>query len=111
MLGKIERFSNWLCDMDWGWWPLLSWRPAKNRLMTHLLVVKLTATFGSVAGVLSFLFIFCMHYLFSWPLSWQILLVGSMVYGWISFFLLFESSIFFLEPQGPTASKDRKVKL
>jgi hypothetical protein len=52
MLDKLENFVNRLNDMDWGWRPVLSLRPPKDRDMDNRLLIKLTLIFGSAVGVL-----------------------------------------------------------
>jgi hypothetical protein len=49
---RIEAVSNWLADLDWTWWPLLSLRPAKDESITHRVVARATAFFGPVAALL-----------------------------------------------------------
>ena len=104
MINQLEKFSTWLTDMDWQWWPVLHWRPPKNRLMNQFLVMKLTATFGSVLGLGTFL----IFYLPLWSLSWELVLAGSMVYGWIFFSLLFESTVFFWNRRARRLQKVKK---
>jgi hypothetical protein len=52
MLDRIEEIMNGLSDMDMGWWPLLFLRPAQNKDITNLVLIKLTLTFGSFLGFL-----------------------------------------------------------
>jgi hypothetical protein len=52
----IEDFMNWLTDMDWGWWPVVSLRPPKDEDIDNRVLFKISPIFGSMAGLL-FLFI------------------------------------------------------
>ncbi len=52
MLDKIEDFMNRLTDMDWGWWPVLSLRPAKDKDFDNITLLKISLVFGSLVGVL-----------------------------------------------------------
>jgi hypothetical protein len=52
MFDKLEEFVNWLNDMDWAWWPLLSLRPPKDKDIDNLLLLKLALFYGSIIGVL-----------------------------------------------------------
>jgi hypothetical protein len=52
MLDRLENFMNWLTDMDWGWWPVLSLRPPKDKDMDNLVLLKMTFLSGSVVGLL-----------------------------------------------------------
>jgi len=51
---KIEDFSNWLTDMDWGWWPLLNLRPEKNEDIDSRVVLKITPFYGTIVGLCFF---------------------------------------------------------
>ncbi|MFC7433403.1 hypothetical protein ACFQNJ_02640 [Hydrogenophaga bisanensis] len=51
----MESFMNRLTDMDWGWWPFVSLRPAKNEEMTSARVAKMAVFFGGFYGVLLYL--------------------------------------------------------
>jgi len=48
----LVKLMNWLTDMDWGWWPLLSARPPKDRPIDSAVVAKITPFFGTGAGLL-----------------------------------------------------------
>ncbi len=52
MLDNIEEFMNWLTDMDWGWWPFLFLRPAKDMKITMLQLAKMSLCFGTVIGII-----------------------------------------------------------
>jgi len=56
-MDKIEDFMNRLTDMDWGWWPVLSLRPAKDKDIDNMLLLKLSLVFGAVVGVILLLVI------------------------------------------------------
>jgi hypothetical protein len=45
-------FMNWLTDMDWGWWPLLSARPSKEKPIDSIVLAKITPFFGTLTGLL-----------------------------------------------------------
>jgi len=48
---RIESFMNAMSDMDFGWWPLLSVRPAKKKDMDNVFLLKITVLFGTVLGL------------------------------------------------------------
>ena len=50
-LRKLEDLMNWLTDMDWAWWPLLSVRPPRTKDIDNRVLLKITAFFGSAAGL------------------------------------------------------------
>jgi len=52
---KLENFMNWLTDMDWGWWPVVSLRPEKDRDIDNKVLLQISPIFGSVFGLLGFL--------------------------------------------------------
>ncbi|WP_426417126.1 hypothetical protein [Aestuariirhabdus sp. LZHN29] len=52
MLDKLERGLNSISDQNWSWWPLVFLRPQQEVPIDNRLLVKLTAVFGSLAGVL-----------------------------------------------------------
>lgn len=80
-MNKLSSFMNWLSDMDWGWWPLLKYRPAKDRDIDSGVLFKVTPLFGSLAGVL----IAAGSSLLRDPLA----VVGCIVVGWVLFFVLY----------------------
>jgi len=51
-MNPIINFMNWLTDMDWGWWPLLRFRPPKDEYIDNIVVLKITPFFGTVFGIL-----------------------------------------------------------
>lgn len=57
----IEDFMNRLNDMDWGWWPLVSLRPPKDREIDNRLLLKLSPVFGGVSGLIGFLYCVMRH--------------------------------------------------
>jgi hypothetical protein len=58
MLDQIENFMNHLSDMDWGWWPVLPLRPAKDQEIDNVILLKLSLVFGSAVGVIFLLIVF-----------------------------------------------------
>ena len=81
---RVENFVNYLADMDWGWWPVLSLRPPRDKDMDGTLIFKLTCLAGPVTGLLAFL-IYSSYAKRVTPLSFVAHLVG----GLLVFFLLF----------------------
>ena len=53
---QIEDFMNRLTDMDWGWWPVVALRPAKDKDIDNLVLFKISPVFGSVGGLLLLFF-------------------------------------------------------
>jgi hypothetical protein len=51
---RIEDFMNWLTDMDFGWWPVLSLRPPKDRDIDNRVLFKISPVFGSLTGFVIF---------------------------------------------------------
>ena len=49
---RIEEYMNRLTDMDWGWWPFLSLRPAKDAEISNSLLLKMAACYGSFYGLI-----------------------------------------------------------
>ena len=43
---EIENALIRMADLDWGWWPFLGLRPAKNEEMTTERVAMIAASFG-----------------------------------------------------------------
>jgi len=84
MIDKIENFINRLNDMDWGWWPVLSLRPPKDKDLDNLIILKLTLIFGSVLGVL-FLLVGWVTRVLTLTCA-----VVSFLIGWVLFFLVFK---------------------
>ena len=58
MIDHIENFMNQLTDMDWGWWPVLFLRPAKDKVIDNIILLKLSMVFGSSIGILFLLIVF-----------------------------------------------------
>ncbi len=57
LLNKLEGWVNWLSDKDWGWWPVVSLRPPKDKRIDSLLTFKLTLIFGPLAGLVTVAFL------------------------------------------------------
>jgi hypothetical protein len=49
---RLEDFMNALTDMDWGWWPVVSFRPPKDGEIDNRVLLKISPIFGSAAGFL-----------------------------------------------------------
>ena len=81
MIDQIESFMNILTDMDWGWWPVLSLRPPKDRDIDNQTLVKLTLVFGSIVG-----FIFLLIVLTSTGTITLGSFLVSVVSGWLLYF-------------------------
>jgi hypothetical protein len=79
----IEDFANWLTDVDWGWWPVLHLRPQKNQNIDNRVLIKITPSFGSGAGLI----IFFLGGFSSYSIGNLIL---SLFIGWIAFFLAYK---------------------
>jgi hypothetical protein len=75
------NFLNWLTDMDWGWWPLLRFRPPKDKDIDGGVIFRITPFFGTATGILIGA---PQHHLQS-PTA---LFVDVMV-GWIAFFVVY----------------------
>ena len=56
-MDKLEDLMNSLTDRDWSWWPVLFLRPNRDQLIDSVLLLKMTAVFGTAIGVLWFLWI------------------------------------------------------
>lgn len=55
-MDSIEEFMNHLSDLDWGWYPFLFLRPPKNTKMGFIVLAKIALVFGSISGLIIFLF-------------------------------------------------------
>ena len=85
MIEQIENFMNELTDMDWGWWPVLFLRPAKDKDIDNLILLKLTLFFGSALGV----FLSLMNFLMAGAITLGIFLF-SIILGWLLFFVSYK---------------------
>ncbi|MDQ7027837.1 MAG: hypothetical protein Q9P01_17270 [Anaerolineae bacterium] len=47
----LEDSLNWLSDIDWGWWPMLFLRPAKNEVMTTPRILKISVYYGTIGAI------------------------------------------------------------
>lgn len=77
---------NWLTDMDAGWWPVVFLRPAKNKEIGNVLLLKMSGVFGTAVGLLVFLWFFIKpnRAVFSG------LLAFGVMFGYILFFLFYK---------------------
>ena len=93
MLDRLEKFMNWLNDMDWGWWPLLSLRPPKDQDMNNLMLLKLALFYGSIIGML-FLIVVVIGVVETLTLG-EILSVAivCLLLGWILAFMTYKITI------------------
>ena len=51
---QLEDFMNGLTDMDWGWWPVVSLRPPKDKDIDNKVLFQISLVFGSVLGLILF---------------------------------------------------------
>jgi hypothetical protein len=51
-MNTIVELLNKLSDMDWGWWPILKCRPSKNQYINTAVLIKITAFYGTILGLL-----------------------------------------------------------
>ena len=58
---QIEDFMNWLTDMDGGWWPVVSFRPPRDRDIDNRVLLKISPIFGGVAGLIVLLWFVFRH--------------------------------------------------
>jgi hypothetical protein len=82
---RIEDLMNWLSDRDWGWWPLLSLRPPRTKVIDGLLLWKITAGFGTAAGVI----LVALHLWRTGGVTLQVL-ATYLMFGWGAFFFLYK---------------------
>ena len=77
---------NWLTDMDWGWWPVISFRPPKERDIDNRVLFKISPVFGGVAGLILLLCVAFSH--FTSITAWK----AALFYlaGCIAFFLSYK---------------------
>ncbi|NOU20362.1 MAG: hypothetical protein HOO93_00990 [Methyloglobulus sp.] len=52
---------NWLTDMDWGWWPIVSLRPPKDRDIDNRVLFKISPVFGGMAALLCIVLLASRH--------------------------------------------------
>ncbi len=82
----LEDFMNWVTDMDWGWWPVVALRPAKDADIDNKVLLKISPVFGPFAGILGFI-ILVMRGMVFFSL---IRLVAYMVVGTAIFFVVYK---------------------
>ncbi len=81
MNDKLEKIANWFSDMDWGWWPILSWRPSKTNDFDTVLILKLTIYCGFFGSVLFAILIVATEKKICWFCFWiAIALMWLIVY-------------------------------
>lgn len=83
---RIEDFMNRLTDIDWGWWPALSLRPAKDRDINNRVLLKMSSVFGSMTGLL-LLFIRLVQGRAEFSFT---NVVGYLAFGWVLFFIIYK---------------------
>jgi len=77
----IEDFMNKMTDMDWGWWPVLHFRPAQDKNIDNKVLMKITPIFGTFLA------------LFVLLTSTQITLISTLatlLTSWIFFFVAYK---------------------
>lgn len=84
MIEKIEKFMNKLTEMDWGWWPVVSWRPAKDENIDNSLLFKMMFVFGSPIGVILLVY----FYQPGMPIIGNLVLFTLI--GWVFFFIFYK---------------------
>jgi len=72
---------NWLTDMDWGWWPLVKYRPNKNEYIDNKVTLKITPFFGSVSAIIILILINEFNNI--------TLTLSAFVIGWVVFFIIY----------------------
>lgn len=87
---KLEGFMNSLTDQDWGWWPVVSLRPPKDRDIDNLTLLKMTCFFGPAMGLVMLLF--RVRSLEALTLQRIVL---HLVLGCVAFFILYKLSFAF----------------
>jgi uncharacterized membrane protein len=84
----IEDLMNWLTDMDWGWWPMVSCRPAKDKDIDNRVLLKISPFFGCITGLLLFLLFASAR-----MIAFNVLnLLAFLVLGFVAFFLTYKLS-------------------
>lgn len=81
---RIIDALNWLSDQDWGWWPLLIFRPQKSEIISNLQVLKMTPVFGSLSGLL-------IAAIAQDLLSMPNLLIDIAI-GWVAYFVIYRTT-------------------
>lgn len=85
MIDQIENFMNELTDMDWGWWPVLFLRPAKDKDIDNIILLKLSLVFGSSIGIFFLLIVFLTVGVMTWGIFLFCILLG-----WLLFFVVYK---------------------
>ena len=80
-MNPVINFLNWLTDMDWGWWPLLKYRPQKNERIDSTVILKVTPLFGTVVG--------CLILLILNELNSATFVLGIYAISWLLFFIIY----------------------
>ena len=85
---QLEGFMNGLTDMDWGWWPVVSLRPPKDKDIDNKVLLQISPVFGSMLGLILFLLREVRHRA---PFS-IIALVLYLMFGIVAFFILYKAT-------------------
>ena len=86
---EIEDFMNWLSDMDWAWWPVVSLRPQKDREIDNRVLLRISPIFGSAAGILAFTWLVVIARLLPFT---SIGLLTHVLIGCVGFFVVYKIS-------------------
>ena len=83
---QLEEFMNGLTDMDWGWWPVISLRPPKDKDIDNKVLLQISPVFGSMLGLILFFLREVRHRA---PFSVTTLILYLLL-GVIAFFILYK---------------------
>jgi hypothetical protein len=84
-MASFEDQMNRLTDLDAGWWPFLSLRPARHERMDNRRLLKIAYHFGTLYGLLMYLWYLFIGFL---PLSfaWALVCVAvAMVFFFVAY--------------------------
>lgn len=106
MIDQIENFMNKLTDIDWGWWPVLFLRPAKDQDIDNVILLKLSFVFGSAIGIFSLLIVF----LRTGSVTLGIILYAFLL-GWLFFFVGYKVTfVYFWNRRAERLRKQQRAK-
>jgi hypothetical protein len=100
---RLEDFMNALTDMDGGWWPVLSVRPKKSNNIDNTVLLKITAVFGTVLGL-----VFCLFYMRKTTTASLQGFAMRMALAWFIYFLGYKFTFAYFWNQRAKRLRDEK---
>ena len=106
MIDQIEAFMNKLTDIDWGWWPVVFLRPAKDKDIDNVILLKLSLVFGSAIALFWLLLVFLRKEFIT-----SGTFVSAFILGWLFFFVGSKISyVYFWNRRARRLRKERRAQ-